>query len=490
MDYPAFIGGSYRSQSFTADQERTVNWYEEVMEVPGPTTKRALYPTPGVEQLSSVSQSPGRAHYANAGREFAVIGATFYELDEDGGMTSRGTVSSDSFPATISNNGAGQLFITSGGNGYVFTLGTNVLAAVAALASKARMGAMLDGYCLALDTITSSTTPTVYISDLSDAATWDPTRFIQRSAQPDPWVSMFVTANRYLYLLGEQTSEVWYDAGSSPIPFALHPSGLIPYGIAAAFSVAGGDGSLVWLARTGQGVGAVVQASGFSPQVISTFPIQNAITGFSTISDAQADVYSEAGHTFYVLSFTSEQQTFAFDYQTQRWHDRGTWISEEGRFRVWRPRWHAYAFGQHRWLDAETGSLYRSSIDISTDVDSRPLRRVRRAPAMVQENKRIAYASFELDLERGQGLTSGQGSDPQVMLRYSDDNGETWGNEHYRSAGKLGEYSKRVRFERCGQARRRVFEVSVSDPIAWRLTGAYLDVHLPAGMSAPSQGEA
>lgn len=66
------------------------------------------------------------------------------------------------------------------------------------------------------------------------------------------------------------------------------------------------------------------------------------------------------------------------------------------------------------------------------------------------------------------------GSDPRVMLRLSNDGGKTWITEPWRAAGKVGEFYRRVRWNRLGSARRRVFEVSVTDPIPWRITAAYL----------------
>ena len=66
------------------------------------------------------------------------------------------------------------------------------------------------------------------------------------------------------------------------------------------------------------------------------------------------------------------------------------------------------------------------------------------------------------------------GENPAVMLRLSNDGGKTWISEQMRTAGRSGEYWRRVRWNRLGMARRRVFEVSVSDPIPWRITGAYL----------------
>ncbi len=473
MEVPGFIFGSYESQAVTADQERTVNLYVEPLEAPGATTRAALYPTPGVTSLVTATTDPGRAHFYQDGREFAVIGATFYEIDSAGALTSRGTVTLDAKPATISSNGdgGGELFITSGTNGYIFTLATDTLSTVSALAGKCTMGDQLDGYFLVFD----GTTSTLYISNLLDGTTWTTgTDFAQRSVASDPWVSMKVLG-RYIWLFGEYTSEVWYNAGTN-FPFAFHPSGFVRYGCVAPFSVTVADQALVWLGASKFGDGYVLRAREFVPEVVSNYALQKTINGYTTVSDAQAYAYNDLGHTFYVLNFVEEDSTWAYDMGTGNWAERGTWISESSKYVAWRPRWYAKAFGEHRALDALTGDVYRIGSDLPLDVDGRELRWLRRAPAIQSENKRIFYSSFELDLEPGLGTQTGQGADPLVMMRMSDDGGKTWGAERMRSAGKVGKYAQRVRWNRLGTARRRVFEVSGSDPIPWRLTNAYVEL--------------
>jgi hypothetical protein len=475
MRVPGFIFGSYESQAVTADQEKTVNWYPEPMESPGATAHAALYPTPGVETLATGVSNPGRAHFFENDREFAVIGTILYEIDSIGTLTNRGTVAIDTQPATICSNGdgGGQLFITSGTNGYYYDLSTNTLTQIAALNGKATMGDFLDGYFLCLDASTS----TLYISALLDGSSWTTgTDYAQRSVAPDPWVAMKVLG-RFVWLLGEQTSEVWYNAGTA-FPLAFHPSGLVRYGCAAPFSVVVADQALYWLGASRFGDGFVLRSKGFTPEIVSNYAVQTVINGYTTISDAQAYAYSDLGHTFYVLNFVAEDSTWALDTKLGPlgWAERGTWIDEDNEFVAWRPRWHARAFGAHRVLDASTGAVYTMSSDLFTDVDSRAIRRVRRAPAIQGENERIYYSSFELDLEPGLGTQTGQGADPQVMMRFSDDGGKTWSNERMRSAGEVGQYGTRVRWNRLGAARRRVFEVSVSDPIPWRLTNAYVEL--------------
>jgi hypothetical protein len=169
--------------------------------------------------------------------------------------------------------------------------------------------------------------------------------------------------------------------------------------------------------------------------------------------------------------------TWTFDAAFQQWHERGTWDPISSQFVPSRARYHAFIFGQHRWLDTEGASVYASSLTVGTDVDGLAIRRVRRAPMLNSENRRLFFGFFELLLDSGLGLVTGQGSDPHVMMRSSNDSGKTWPSpESWRSAGKGGGYGKRVRWNRCGMGRQRVFEVAVSDPIPWRLVDAFLQV--------------
>lgn len=62
--------------------------------------------------------------------------------------------------------------------------------------------------------------------------------------------------------------------------------------------------------------------------------------------------------------------------------------------------------------------------------------------------------------------------DRKVLMRYSDDGGHTWSNWRERSLGKQGQHEKRVRFNRLGAFRARIWQVQVSSPIKRDLLGA------------------
>ena len=187
--------------------------------------------------------------------------------------------------------------------------------------------------------------------------------------------------------------------------------------------------------------------------------------------------YQQDGHPFYLLTFPSANKTWAYDLSTGLWHERAGW--EDGAFTRYRPNTMALFNGKIIAGDFENGKLYE--LDPVTYTDNgdvqRWLRSWRALPTGQNNLKRTAQHSLQLDCQAGVGLVTGQGSDPQVMLRWSDDGGHTWSNEHWRSIGAIGETGQRVIWRRLGMTlklRDRVYELSGTDPVKIAIMGAEL----------------
>jgi hypothetical protein len=87
------------------------------------------------------------------------------------------------------------------------------------------------------------------------------------------------------------------------------------------------------------------------------------------------------------------------------------------------------------------------------------------------------YLIFSMTNIPNDGGVSGQGENPQVMLRWSDDGGHTWSSEHWISMGKIGEYGYRAIWRRLGMTtklRDRIYEISGTDPNKIVIVGAEL----------------
>jgi hypothetical protein len=466
---PEFCGGSYTAQAVVADAEVSVNLFPETNTAPGALSKTMLLPTPGLEHFATLPQGPVRGMFGQSGRMHAVGGMHLYHVASAGTVTDLGTMNFNNNIATMTTNGDGgdELLVISGDTGYVLNLTTNVLTNVV---SDVTIGAMLDGFFLALDVDTS----TLKISDLLDGLTWDPLQIAQRSTASDPWKSMLVVGKN-IWLFGEFTSELWYNSGDS-FPFAPFPGALIQQGIAATFAAAQVGNNVCWLAQNAQGMRTVVKAQGITTTKISTYAIDYKLSQMARVDDCETYAYQENGHTFLVLNFPSANTTIVWDDTEQQWHDRGDWDVVDNQFNVDRPRVHTAIYDEHLVGDRTSGAIYRMSTDIATNADGDGIRRLRRSPGLQNEQTPMRFDALRLFLEPGLGLQAGQGSDPMICLRYSDDGGKTWSNELWRSVGAQGDYKHIVEWNRLGRSRYpRVWEVSMTDPIPWRILGAWLN---------------
>lgn len=476
MQYPFFIGPAYTGQSVNLDAERCVNLYVEPSESQGAKNVAALYPTPGIDVVGTLPLYPCRGLYEVNGRSFAVYGNGLFEILTLSPFTYvlRGFMATDAKPATLCSNGdaGNQLFVTSGGNGYIYDLGTNAFTNVTISTLPGAyiiQGGFLDGYFLALDSANSA----LFVSDLLDGLTWDPLQYAQRNTAQDNWIG-FTVVHREVWLTGSQTSEVWYDAGAFPYPLQPIPGAFLEQGSAASFSVCNVNSTAIWLGRSKDGHTVVWRASGYTPQRVSTYAIEYQLAQYATVSDAVAWTYQDQGHYFFVLTFPTADHTWVYDTSTGFWHERGHWDGTSPDYHAQWNCFHMLVGDTHLTGDRFTGDLYHQNIASSNDANGMLLRRLRTATHLSNEQQWMFYTQAQLDMESGLG-----GSNttlPEVMLRTSDDGGHVFSTERWASAGLLGAYRTRVMWRRLGRSRDRVFQVAYSEPTPWRLVNFYLQL--------------
>lgn len=481
MQYKGFIGPSYQSASYMADNERCVNFYPEPNESASAPSPYCLLPTPGYSTLATTAQAPGRGAFYVLGRYFFVVGFALQEMNlTTYAVTQRGTVASDGNPVTFCSNGAAghQLGLTSGNTFYVLDLNSNAFSIIS-LSYGATMCDYLDGYALVLDAATS----TLQISALDDFTTFSATQVAQPTASLD-WVAMKV-CNRLIYLIGTGTGEVWWNAGTAPFPFAPIQEAFMQQGIGAPYSMAlletEGPGTLLWVTQNLQGRGEVVRTNGYTPGRVSTHAIETAVQGYSTIADMLGSAYQENGHQFYVMTAPTGGQTFAYDVNTSLWHERAYWSQSQAQYLPSRALWFAATSTINLALDIQQGMVYQQSTALTTDVDGSVIRRMRQAPRLSNAQQRFTVQKLQVLMDVGQGLVTGQGSDPTMMLSCSRNGGKTFGPEMWTSAGPIGDFETRVFWGPLGQATHFVPRFVMTDPVPWRLVDC--DVNLTAGLN-------
>ena len=281
--------------------------------------------------------------------------------------------------------------------------------------------------------------------------------------------------NRECWMVGERTSEVWFNAGNVNFAFERIPAIGPQIGCAATHSITRLGPDLVWLGRNEQGQNIVVRQVQYQWERISTHAVDFAIAQYPVVDDAIGFAYEEDGHWFYVLTFPTADVTWVFDGKTGLWHQRASFDPTTGVYH--RHRANAYCdLADVRLVgDYQTGDIYQLSRQFYTDAGA-PIRCQRRAPHIwsKQNRKRIFHGWLQVEFTPGVGLQTGQGSSPQAMLRWSNDGGFTYSNEHWVTIGAAGETKNRAIWRRLGRARDRIYELNYSDPTQRDIIGATL----------------
>jgi hypothetical protein len=312
-----------------------------------------------------------------------------------------------------------------------------------------------------------------FMSNLLDGFNYDALDFASAEAAPDSLV-MGISNHRELWLFGSRSVEVWWNTGNADFAFERINGAFIERGCGAPESVTRLDNQVYWV-----GDNAVIYRAGrdYDPQRISTHAIERLISGMDDFSDAYGMTYTYNGHQFYLLTFPSIDRTFVFDASTGLWHERGDWDSAAGRFKRY-PAAVMYQDGSTIYAgDWDTGALY--TVDGASNYYGSALIRYMMAfpPLATGQDETISILRLLIDFQAGQGVTVGQGIDPQAMLRWSNDGGFTWSNEHWADMGRKGEYGLFTSWRRLGRVQKgRVFECSVSDPVRPTVMGAYVDL--------------
>jgi len=497
------LGSSYVVRSVNAADNRMVNLFAEIIPEAG-KEPAFLQRCPGLRLLATVGSGPIRGLWQFGGYGYAVSGTSLYKITSSWTATLLGTVVGTG-PVSMSDNGT-QLFVAANGPSYIYNASTNVFAQIA---DPDFPGAVTVGYLDGYFVFNEPNSQRVWITSLLDGASVDPLDFASAEGSPDGLVSLIVD-HREAWLFGTNSVEVWYDTGASDFPLQRVQGAFNEIGCAAAYSVAKLDNGLFWLGSDARGRGIVYRANGYTGQRISTHAVEWQIQQYGDLSDAIGYTYQQDGHAFYVLIFPGANTTWVFDVSTGAWHERAGWSN--GAFTRHRSNCQMN-FGDEIVVgDYENGNIYAFDQDVYADNGSiqKWLRSWRALPTGQNNLKRTAHHTLQLDCESGVGLNgidpldpeppiddtldlnfvlqqyevyetpvTTVGVNPKVMLRWSDDGGHTWSNEHWSEMGRIGQYGHRVFWRRLGMTmklRDRVYEISGTDPVKIAIMGAELNV--------------
>jgi len=473
IEAPLFgLGLHGKSPNVTAN--KLINaYYSFQKEADG--TRVAIYGTPGLSLFVDQGDTPWRGLHPFPGNSklYGVHRGTFYDIDNAGTVTSRGTIGTTSGRVDISDDGT-RIAVVDGAEIYVYDT-SSPATPIAAVADADRPTAP-NTCCFQAGRILTDEDGTGQFkgSDAYAPTAWSALNYATAESNPDNLIRV-TNNNGTIVLFGAYTTEFWQNVGGAGFPYARIMGVDMEYGLAARWSVAKFAGTVAFLAQNREGQVIVATLDGYRPGRISNEELEYVINGYASVADATGYGYTLNGHPMYQLNFPNAGKSWLYDGATDYWSEVRYGANARHRGEL------AVDFINSTVIaDYENGRLYRLDPDINDD-NGEYIHMILTGRHIRNNRKTLAIDRIELGIEAGVGNATGQGSIPVAGLSLSKDGGHSFGSQRFAPMGKKGEYTRRCIWRSCGSGRDIVPRVTITDPVKRVITEAV--VYLREGLS-------
>jgi len=292
----------------------------------------------------------------------------------------------------------------------------------------------MDGYYV------SSDGTSIIVTQLSDPTSIDPLKYGSAESDPD-MITGLIKLRSELYVLGQNTIEVFTDVGGSGFPFARSDGATIPIGcvgpqaktlFAESFAFVGSarnDAPGIWVAQGGSAQKISTRAI---DDLLAIEPNQPGIALERRVArDEERLIVHLSDRSFAYLRRASEAAG------VEVWHELR---SGQGMTKAYRPRNIVYAYGE--WVVGDTESGMIGKLD---DSDGRHFGEAVGWSFNTQLVYNAAKGGIIHSLEMIGLPGRGQAGDASVFFSYTAD-GQQWSIERAISLGAPNERAKRIQF--------------------------------------------
>ena len=484
------VSPGYIGRSSNIDASRLVNF---MLEANSKESKApiSLIGTPGTSLWLSLGSSVVRGMHVVNNMLYVVTGNKLYSISPFkvvssalGSLTtSIGPVIMKDNGLTVSGVGGNQLMIVDGTAGYIYNISTGIFTTSTFFtgggfpSTGVNSLEFMDGYFV----LSQSNSMNVVCSDLYNGTNYHPIAVASVEGFPDTIQSTWQIQEQ-LFFIKQYSTEIWYDAGidtAQGFPFSRMTSAVLDVGTPSPYSVSKGVDGLYMLGNRKIGDGpnfvGVIRIQNDTPEIISPPAITLQMTAWKPWADVIGYCYEEEGHSFYVVTSPSANQTFVYDAAIgdpmAAWHERSTYVSGS-QYQVNRHVSNSYVnFRSHHLVgDFKNGNIYVLDSSEYTDNDL-PLVSFRTAEILADkkgDSNSIRISRIQIDAEMGVG--------GNIAFSFSQDGGHTWSSDYMASLGLIGEYGKRASWRRVGTFPYGMIpRIAISDPCKRVIINGYVD---------------
>lgn len=445
-----FIGGTYKHRSYDNSQKICQNWWPQIQKDPEGKGQYIAEAFPGTRSFGTSPGTSSRGMTQHKEEIYIVVDTTLYRVDYQGRYTSLGTIL--------------------GGERCVFSsVGTSLLIAVNGRAYEWDGTTLTQGSDADLGSPKSVTGlnnqaifdfgsgQTFSVSNAGDYLNINALNYGSAEISGDDLVVPYVF-EQVLRLFGQRTTETWWNTGVGSPPFERIQGGAIPVGVRSRYAVCNTDTNIYFLGHDNNVY--IIEQNRHIP--VSPPPMVREIEGYTTVEDAVMYSIRYRGENIIILNFPSEEKTWALQ-------EGGEWFNLSTSDSSWIGDAYVYCYGKHLVSDT-SGNVLELTDAVYTDNNAVIKRILQSAPIhsglFGLPGKKLELNAITVELTTGQGLVSGQGQKPRLMMSMSEDGGRSFGTEFWSDIGVTGRYREVVHFYGLGgTADSRVIKLQLSDPV-------------------------
>ena len=458
------VGATSQNKSQQASNSFTKNWYPEITQ--DGRAQSALLPWPGTKLFA---ESPGdndldRGMHVFQNILFHVIDNILYQIDSNGAYTNIGTIAGEN-RCIFDDNGVELVIVAGVGLVYSYN-GTTLSTPTETEYNSATSVTMLNNTF-----IYGANSDNFFVSEAGDALDFRASGAAE--SRGDALMRPYAFG-QWVYMMGEKSLEPFWNAGTDTLGFDRIDSAIVEKGLGGMYTVANSDQFMYFLGDDSN-VYQVIQSS---IQKISTPSISFQI-GKLDAANAVGWTMTLDGQDFYVLNFGSDDLSYAYSEQTGAWFNLSTGVND-GRYIG---SSYAKVYGKDIVIDFDTANTLE--LDDSTYTDNGTVIQRQRVTPVINSSllglgvgKRLMMSRVYFALQTGQGLTTGQGSEPAIEIAYSIDGGATFGTIDWPKVGKLGEYVLKIKGDKMVSFYDIQFRLTMSDPVFSSLQDGSVEIKL------------
>ena len=458
-----FIGGTYKHRSFDNLRKFCQNWWPQVQKDPEGKSQYIAETFPGTTSFASSPGVSSRGMWEHKEDIYIVIDTTLYRVNDIGAYETIGTILGGN-RCSFASVGTSLIIVSNGRayewDGTTLTLGTDPDLGSPNVVTGLNSQAIYD----------FGEGQTFSISNVGAYLTINALNYGSAEVSGDDLVAPY-EFQQTLWLFGKRSTEAWWNTGTGNPPFARIQGGSFRIGLGGRHAVTNTVNNVYFFGHD-YNVYVIEQNR---PISVSTPPMVKEIRGYKTTEDAVMFSIDYDDEQLAFLTFPSEGKTWVLQ-------EGGEWFNLSSNDSSWIGESYAYCYGKHLVSDSG-GNVLEISDTEYTDDGSTIKRILQSAPIhsglFGRPGKRLEMSSITVELTTGQGLVSGQGHTPRLMMSMSDNGGRSFGTEYWYDIGETGEYMETVRFSGLGGVNdSRVIKFQLSDPVYCSIHRVMADVNV------------